>query len=119
MMNKYDLVLLSRVHAEDPYSADLEEQEPIVGTHYVVGLRDEKYDPTDVFTPDGEERHVTSNFCVFGCMCMRDRFIQQALQNFDNPKRKMTKMSTLHRRWDIRGRPLYKEVYNSLVDQMT
>ena len=115
MMHKYDLVVLRRNHAANPFST-CEEQEPIFGTHYVIGRRDEKYDPIDVFIPDDEAMHVTSNFYVFTCMWLQDRFIQRALQDFDNPKRKMTNMSTLHRRWDIRGHPLYKEAYDSLVE---
>ena len=49
MIDKYDLVVLSRVHAENLFSADLEDKEPIVGTHYIIGRRDEKYDPIDIF----------------------------------------------------------------------
>ena len=86
------------------------------GTHYVIRRRDGKYNEVDVFVPDDENDHAVSNFYMFTSFRIRCRYIQRALM--DHPTRSMTQMSTLHKRWDIRGHPLYKDRYDLMVGLM-
>lgn len=110
-----DLVIRETVlDAVHPFTNDSASN--IIGIHYKISRRDKKYGPIDVFIPDDESIHASSNFYIHTAFWVRCRFIQRAL--LDHPTRKYSNISTLHKRWDIRGHPLYQEKYESLVETM-
>ena len=93
-----------------------EDEEPLLGTKYKIARADGKYDPVTVFIPNDPTCHATSDFFKHQTFWCRDRFIQLALLH--HPSRGMDQMGTIHKRWDIRRHPLYKEKYNSLKEMM-
>ena len=85
-------------HPECNVGSDRNQAETPKGTHYKIRCRDGKYNTVDA---------------LFWIRC---RYIQCALMN--HPKRSMSHMSTLHKQWDNRGHPLYKERYDLMVGLM-
>lgn len=74
-----------------------------------------------VFIPDSEQvsdaadLHCVSDFHVHTAFFVRCRFIQRALMEHD---RSMADNSTMHARWHVKNSPLYKPVFDNLVDMM-
>ena len=99
-------------------NSDVDVGNNILGTHYKISRRDKKYDPIDVFIPDDETILVISNFYVHLSFWIRDRYIQRAMQDYNNSNRKMNNLNTLHARWDIRTHPLYEVAYTRLKSSM-
>ncbi|KAL7459579.1 hypothetical protein ACHAWC_011403 [Mediolabrus comicus] len=95
---------------------------PSVGTVY--NIRDRRSStPLErtVFIPDSEQvsdaadLHCVSDFHVHTAFFIRCRFIQRALMEHD---RSMADHSTMHARWHVKNSPLYKPVFDNLVDMM-
>ena len=76
-------------------NSDVDVGNNILGTHYKISRRDKKYDPIDVFIPDDETILVISNFYVHLSFWIRDRYIQRAMQDYNNSNRKMNNFSQL------------------------
>jgi hypothetical protein len=95
---------------------------PSIGTVYKI--RDRRSStPLErtVFIPDSEQLsdaadlHCVSDFHVHTAFFIRCRFIQRALMEHD---RSMADHSTMHARWYVKNSPLYKSVFDNLVDMM-